>query len=163
MSIETLLYLQAIPLFCSPELDHGPFPLRHPDLNNANILYDDDYNIVAVLDWTASQTAPWQSFIVPPNQFESPQDLPLRNLYFEVFQAVETLENPLIPLSKMMKHTNCAITEIVDCYAGWGHFPRGYALRLARLVYGNKIEWCDVKAMYKDTAGSRQGRAQGLR
>ena len=145
------LYLQAIPLFCSPELDYGPFPLRHPDLNNANILYDAQYNIVGVLDWTASQTAPWQSFVVPPNQFEGTEALPLRNLYFEVFEEVEKLENPLTPLSNMMKHPNCVMTELVDCYYGWRKVPSGYAMRLARLVYGDTIEWSDVKAMYEET------------
>jgi isoamyl acetate esterase len=144
------LYLEAIPLFCSPELDSGPFPLKHPDLNNGNILYDSQYNIVGVLDWTATQTAPWQSFVVPPNQFEAPEDLPLRNLYFEVFEEVEKLENPLTPLSNMMKHSNCVMTELVDCYYGWTRCPLGYAKRLARLVYGDAIEWSDVKAMYEE-------------
>jgi hypothetical protein len=67
---QALSYLQAIPLITTPDLDCGPFPLRHPDINNCNILYDDDYNIVGVLDWTATQTAPWQSFVIPSNTVE---------------------------------------------------------------------------------------------
>jgi hypothetical protein len=144
------LYLQAVPLFCTPELDHGPFPLRHPDLNNANILYDDHYNVVGVLDWTATQSSPWQSFVVPPNQFESPEDIAARNVYFEVFEEVERLENPKIPLSKMMKHYNCVMTELVDCYYGWGTFPSGYAMRLARLVFGDTVKWNDVKTLSQE-------------
>ena len=133
------LYLRAIPMFCPQDLDTGPFPLRHPDLNNLNILYDDNYNIMGVIDWTSAQAAPWQSFVVPPNQFESIEFLEQRNLYIEVFEEVERSQNPDMPLSKMMKHSNCEITELIDGYYGWQKFPGGYALRLARLVFGDAI------------------------
>jgi hypothetical protein len=47
--------------------------------------------LLCVLDWTATQSSPWQSFVVPPNQFESPEDIAA--VYFEVFEEVERLEN----------------------------------------------------------------------
>jgi hypothetical protein len=94
------LYLQAIPLIYPPEIDSGRFPLRHPDLNNANLLYDDDYNIIGVINWTATQSAPLQSFVVPPNQFESLEFRSQRLVYFDVFEEVEREENLDTPLVK---------------------------------------------------------------
>ena len=50
-----------------------------------------------------------------------------------------------------MRDHNCVITELVDMYYGWQacpYFPEGYGLRLARLVFGEVIEWEDVKDKY---------------
>src|ERR1700694_724600 len=112
MVVQAWLYLETIPLFCSPELDSGPFPLRHPDLNTANLLFDDEYNIVGLLDWTATQSAPWQTFVVPPNEFESSIFRPQRLIYFDVFEEVEREEDPNTPLTKMMRSPTCDMTEL---------------------------------------------------
>ena len=145
------LYLQAIPLFCPPNLDAGPFPLRHPDLNNLNLLYNDNYNIMGVIDWTAAQAAPWQSFVAPPNQFQYIETIEHRKLYFEVFEEVERSQNPDTPLSKMMRCRDCEIAELVDDYFGWIRFPSGNALRLGRLVFGDVTEWEYIKAKYRES------------
>ncbi|EFW18237.1 conserved hypothetical protein [Coccidioides posadasii str. Silveira] len=47
-----------------PEHNHGPFVLMHGDLRSANILVDDDLNIVSVLDWEWSHTIPLQMFVL---------------------------------------------------------------------------------------------------
>lgn len=36
------------------------FPLNHMDLGTQNILVDDKFNFVAIIDWEFAQTAPWQ-------------------------------------------------------------------------------------------------------
>lgn len=36
------------------------FPLNHMDMGTQNILVDDDFNFLAIIDWEFSQTAPWQ-------------------------------------------------------------------------------------------------------
>ena len=36
------------------------FPLNHMDLGTQNILVDDDFNFLAVIDWEFAHTAPWQ-------------------------------------------------------------------------------------------------------
>ena len=41
------------------------YPLNHMDLGTQNILVDDDYNILAVIDWEFAQTAPWQVSYYP--------------------------------------------------------------------------------------------------
>ncbi|CAK7264334.1 hypothetical protein SEPCBS119000_000940 [Sporothrix epigloea] len=41
------------------EDDCEKFPLNHMDLGTQNILVDDDFNFLAVIDWEFAQTAPW--------------------------------------------------------------------------------------------------------
>ncbi|KAK3305231.1 uncharacterized protein B0T15DRAFT_574621 [Chaetomium strumarium] len=36
------------------------FPLTHMDLGTQNIIVDDNFNFVAIIDWEFAQTAPWQ-------------------------------------------------------------------------------------------------------
>ncbi|GAB0132414.1 hypothetical protein EsDP_00000852 [Epichloe bromicola] len=48
-----------------PAQDCGPFVLVHGDLGLQNLLWDDDLNLVAVLDWEWSSVMPLQ-FLVPP-------------------------------------------------------------------------------------------------
>ncbi|PGH12393.1 hypothetical protein AJ79_04341 [Helicocarpus griseus UAMH5409] len=48
-----------------PEFNHGPFILSHSDLATRNIMIDDDYNIIAILDWEWSHTVPVQLFVPP--------------------------------------------------------------------------------------------------
>ncbi|KAG8425780.1 hypothetical protein J3459_009700 [Metarhizium acridum] len=48
-----------------PAQDCGPFVLVHGDLGIQNLLWDDDLNLVAVLDWEWSSVMPLQ-FLVPP-------------------------------------------------------------------------------------------------
>ncbi|KAK0628687.1 hypothetical protein B0T17DRAFT_162148 [Bombardia bombarda] len=38
----------------------GPFHFNHMDMGIQNILIDDDFNFVAVIDWELAQSAPWE-------------------------------------------------------------------------------------------------------
>jgi len=141
------LYLQAIPLICNPSIDNGPFPLRHPDLNNLNILFNDEYNVVGVIDWTLTQAVPWQTFVVPPNQFDALCYPENRQVYLDVFEEVERLQNPEIPLTKLMR--DCEIMDLLESYHGWAAFVEWRALALARLVFGRDATWVEVVEKYK--------------
>jgi hypothetical protein len=46
----------------------GPFFLAHPDYQISNFLFDDEYNITALLDWSGCQTVPLESFARPPSK-----------------------------------------------------------------------------------------------
>jgi hypothetical protein len=48
-----------------PEFNQGPFVLIHGDFDGRNILIDESYNIIGVLDWEWSHTVPLQ-FFTPP-------------------------------------------------------------------------------------------------
>jgi len=46
----------------------GPFFLVHRDYQINNILFDDEYNITALLDWSGCQTVPLESFATRPSK-----------------------------------------------------------------------------------------------
>lgn len=45
--------------------DAGPFPLIHPDFGHNNIIVDDEYNVLGVIDWEGAQTVPWAAINFP--------------------------------------------------------------------------------------------------
>ncbi|KAL3472326.1 hypothetical protein BJX99DRAFT_266161 [Aspergillus californicus] len=49
--------------------DHGPFPLYHPDLYQSNIVVDESFHILGVIDWGGACTVPWE--VVEPPLFLS--------------------------------------------------------------------------------------------
>jgi hypothetical protein len=58
--------------------NNGPFPLMHLDLYQSNIIVDDNYKVLGVIDWEGAHSIPWELLefplflsIVPP-----PMDAP---------------------------------------------------------------------------------------
>ncbi|KAJ5093960.1 hypothetical protein N7456_009821 [Penicillium angulare] len=49
--------VQTTSLFTTPQ-DH--FPLNHMDIGTQNIIVDDEYKFLAIIDWEFAQAAPWQ-------------------------------------------------------------------------------------------------------
>ncbi|OJD13646.1 hypothetical protein AJ78_05927 [Emergomyces pasteurianus Ep9510] len=49
----------------NPEYNGGPFILMHGDLSPPNIVIDDEFNIISILDWEWSSTIPAQLFVPP--------------------------------------------------------------------------------------------------
>jgi len=121
--------------------------LRHPDLNNLNVLFDDEFNVVGVIDWTLTQAVPWQTFVVPPNQFDALCYPENRQVYLDVFEEVERLQDPEIPITKLMR--DCEIMDLVESYHSWGAFLEWRALALAYLVFERETTWVDVVEKYK--------------
>lgn len=50
----------------------GPFPLCHMDLHHGNLLFDEDFNLTGVLDWSQAQTVPLERLSVSPEFVFSP-------------------------------------------------------------------------------------------
>lgn len=48
------------------ENDHSPFPLWHPDFGHNNIIVNDNYELLSVIDWEGAITAPWEHFATFP-------------------------------------------------------------------------------------------------
>lgn len=43
-----------------------PYILAHPDLRCGNIMVDDDFHILGIIDWEFTSTIPQQIYIPPP-------------------------------------------------------------------------------------------------
>jgi hypothetical protein len=146
------LYEKAIEYFVQPESDCGPFPLRHPDFNNCNILYDDDWNITGVIDWTATYASPWEGFLTPPIEFRLPEFNTERELFYEIFEKAASVIEPKLPISNFMSSTGGKIVALVNnYYFGYPPVMPGKAtMELIELMFGSDVSWADVKQMYYD-------------
>ena len=60
-----------------PLLNEGPFPLYHPDFSLANIIVNDNYKILGVIDWEDASTVPWDlvhsPFSLSPKELRGPR------------------------------------------------------------------------------------------
>lgn len=45
--------------------DTGPFPLYHPDLYHSDIIVNDSFRVLGVIDWEGACTVPWE-LVDPP-------------------------------------------------------------------------------------------------
>jgi isoamyl acetate esterase len=57
---------QALPSMVVEDHVYGPFPLCHVDLHHKNILFDKDFNITGIIDWSGAQTVPLERFLASP-------------------------------------------------------------------------------------------------
>jgi hypothetical protein len=146
------LCIQSIPHFLLPEMNNGPFPMHHPDLNNGNILYDDSNNMVGVLDWTASGSFPWESAMAPPEALSVPYFPERRKMYIDIFEKREIEFTGGNKFSEFMRSPKGEIVNLVnDNFYGYGdRFPYQRAGRLTTLVYGSETSWEDVKMKYRE-------------
>jgi isoamyl acetate esterase len=63
-----------IKFLVDPLYDHGPFRLAHPDFQISNFLFDDEFNITGLVDWSGCQTVPFESFARYPDKIIPNQD-----------------------------------------------------------------------------------------
>ncbi|KAF4417969.1 protein kinase-like (PK-like) protein [Fusarium austroafricanum] len=42
--------------------NHGPFPIYHGDFGHNNVIVDDDYRVLGVIDWEGAFAGPWEIF-----------------------------------------------------------------------------------------------------
>jgi len=67
----------------------GPFPLCHLDLHYGNMLFDDEYNLTGIIDWSSAQAAPLEQLSVCPE--------------FVTFPGLSEEENrPIMELKKLV-------------------------------------------------------------
>jgi serine/threonine protein kinase len=93
----------AIPSFIIDQKVHGQFPLSHIDIHHGNLLFDDEYNLVGVIDWSSAQTVPLERLCLCPElitfpgltEEENRPILELRRLFVDSLRALESAEtNP---------------------------------------------------------------------
>lgn len=65
---------EAVKFLVDPLYDHGPFRLAHPDFQISNFLFDNEFNITGLVDWSGCQTVPFESFARHPDKIIPNQD-----------------------------------------------------------------------------------------
>lgn len=128
-------------------IHNGPFPIYHPDLYYSNILVDDNYQILAVIDWEGACTVPWEMVELPlflntvprpmdaawnydatgkPKQAETKQQWHDRGQYVRLVQEAEKLQGSMADsqLSKILQdeklqHLAFALREYLEGKLGF--------------------------------------------
>ncbi|KAF5675876.1 GDSL lipase acylhydrolase family [Fusarium circinatum] len=148
----------------------GPFPLCHLDLHYGNMLFDKEYNLTGIIDWSSAQAAPLEQLSVCPefatfpgmSDEENQPMIDFKNLVVQSIREMEQgqerkppLDNPhldvtgksdLTPLSTYMASKGAEIT-----YRQYMSSPRGslFAGRMvAGLIYGKNVTWEQLKEVY---------------
>ena len=154
------LYREAISYFVTPEngfSELSGFPLWHPDFSNCNFLFDDEHNITGVIDWSETQSVPWELFACFPHELgrrvtpSGDVDADSRALFLSIFEEEERQVDSRTPMTKFMGSTAGRIAELVEGYqhmqplAG-NNMPWHDVHELISLMYGEGVKWEDVKS-----------------
>ncbi|EEU40099.1 uncharacterized protein NECHADRAFT_76042 [Fusarium vanettenii 77-13-4] len=141
----------------------GPFPLIHFGLQSRNMLFDDEYNLTGLIDWTCAQAAPLEQLSVFDEFFIwGGISLELKRLVIESLREMERdreerppLDNPgmdmtpyqdLTTLSEYMTSMGAEIT--------YHHFTTSIQQSLlagkvvAEIMHGNAITWEQLREVY---------------
>jgi len=127
--------------------------LRHPDLSNPNILYDDEDNIAGIIDWRVAQTSPWEQFARYPHEFNR-HSFPSGavavqewELFLKLLENEDKKVDPTIPMTKFIGSKAGRIAELVDEYHSYSVSPMEDIKELIYLIYGSDITWEKIKTM----------------
>ncbi len=136
------------------------FPLNHMDLGTQNILVDEDFNFIAIIDWEFTQTAPWQVIHYPmpfpllgPDEdiLHDPSHVGYRNvlrqdtarrIYNRKFRDAESeLREKGRSLRGSFANTlDSPASRIYACFTNLGRIPRAdtnLIHEMARLAFGS--------------------------
>ncbi|WEW56778.1 hypothetical protein PRK78_002231 [Emydomyces testavorans] len=148
----------------------GPFPLCHLDLHFGNLLFDNEYNLTGVIDWSDAQAAPIEQLSVCPEIVIFPglsedENRPIVEFKKLVIQFIKEMEEDkektppldhqqvnikqsldLTPLSTYMASKGAEITHRQYMASPQGSLWAGKLV--AKLIYGKNITWEQLKEVY---------------
>ncbi|TVY25150.1 hypothetical protein LHYA1_G006488 [Lachnellula hyalina] len=126
--------------------DKGPFPLCHGDFGHNNIIVDDEYRILGVIDWEGAFAGPWELFgdfpltlqVIPPamdlpsNYGEDgiPEDDSLKQKFTDQKEYVRVIRDEPESLG-----AHVLLSEII------GNFKRQQLITAMRLYQDGKVGW----------------------
>ncbi|KAF2501692.1 hypothetical protein BU16DRAFT_451729 [Lophium mytilinum] len=147
----------------------GPFPLCHLDLHYGNLLFDDEYNLTGVIDWSSAQAAPIEQLSVSPEFITFPglsaeENRPIIEFKKRVMRFMKEMESevtasPLIHQQGNMKQSNnstylsnyMASKSAEIAHRQYMASPRSglWAGKVvAKLIYGTNITWEQLREVY---------------
>jgi len=148
----------------------GPFPLCHLDLHYGNLLFDNEYTLTGIIDWSNAQAAPLEQlsvcpeFVIFPGLSEE-ENRPIVEFKNLVIQFIKDMEKDkekmppldqqqvnmkqslgLTPLSTYMASKSAEITHRQYMASPKGSLWAGKVV--AKLIYGNNITWEQLREVY---------------
>lgn len=140
---------------------YGPFPLCHFDLHYGNLLFDDQYNLTGVIDWSQAATAPLERLAVSPELITFPalpdnENQIIVNFRDAIRDCLQELVNkakqtsPIInqktTLSMILGSKQAEITH--RCTYSRPHRAVCDGRLVSTLIYGDHVSWEQLIAAY---------------
>jgi hypothetical protein len=138
---------------------HGPFPLSHGDFHGGNLLFDDEYNLKAVIDWANAFVGPLELLSVcgeflpisSCSAEESQIIVDFRILVIAFLQLAETEDvrehgTAYASLSSVMRSKGGEIAS--THYLACRNHLLDFGKEVAVLAYGRNITWNQLKNLY---------------
>jgi isoamyl acetate esterase len=160
------LYQLALPFLMNGVRDKGPFPLAHNDLGVHNVLFDENWKLVGVIDWSGACVVPWESFaqfpggaMLGPYLRKECSEMFYQSISFRQQVFLECIkrreEESNIPKSEISVHKllGSAKTELAQCVEQYdlASLRRKYRRKLCTLLFGPEI---DVELLKKSISKS---------
>lgn len=154
------LYKLALPFLMNGFQPRGPFPLAHNDLGVHNMLFDETWNLVAVIDWTGACVVPWESFTQCPGGVMMGPYLPhefntriyqynrfKQRIFLDCLKRHEESQSGPGQVS-LYKMLGTPIVEIAQCLEQYdlAFLRKKYMRKLCGLLFGPDI---DVESLKK--------------
>ncbi|KAL7953584.1 kinase-like domain-containing protein [Trichoderma compactum] len=148
----------------------GPFPLCHLDLHFGNMLFDNEYNLVGIIDWSHAQAGPLEQLSVCPelvifpglSDEENKPIVEFKKLVVELIREMERnqeksplldypdadslLSSNLTPLSAYMASRSAEITHRQYMASPQGSLWAGQMV--AKLIYGQSVTWEQLREVF---------------
>ncbi|KAK1240223.1 hypothetical protein MKX08_007665 [Trichoderma sp. CBMAI-0020] len=148
----------------------GPFPLCHLDLHFGNMLFDKEYKLVGIIDWSHAQAGPLEQLSVCPElvifpRLSDEENKPIVEFKKLVVGSLREMEknqekrppmdypevdsllgSNLTPLSAYMASTSAEITHRQDMASPRGGLWAGQMI--AKLIYGQSVTWEQLREVY---------------
>lgn len=157
------LYKLALPFLMDGFRSEGPFPLAHNDLGVHNMLFDEEWKLLAVIDWTGACVVPWESFAQCPGGVAMGPHL--RHEFSEHIYKSKSL-NQRVFLECLREHEEnlqqqngdngvslyrmfgTPIVEVAECVELYdlAHLRKKYRRKLCRLLFGPDVDGEVLKA-----------------
>ncbi|POR36099.1 Protein kinase-like protein [Tolypocladium paradoxum] len=141
---------------------HGPFPLCHLDLHYGNLLFDDEYNLTGVIDWSHAATVPLERLAVSPEFITFPAlpetDRVVVNFRDATRECLQELEDE----AELSTRGDCKTTKTVlsmilgsrqaeithRCTYSYPHRALWDGRLVSELIYGNSVSWEQLVDVY---------------
>ncbi|KAK7757136.1 hypothetical protein SLS62_000683 [Diatrype stigma] len=143
----------------------GPFPLCHLDLHYGNLLFDADYNLTGVIDWSRAQMVPFERSAISPEFVTAPaapeernnKILTLRSLVREHLQHLEEAESSSSddgssdgsPKTRLSEFFGTKKADMVyRCTYSFPYRALYDGRMVAELIYGGVVSWGQLVRVY---------------
>lgn len=153
----------AVPHIIIQDRVNGPFPLCHLDLHYGNLLFDDDYNLKGVIDWSHAHMVPIERLAVSPEFVTAPaaseernkKILTLKGLVREHLQHLEEeviADDDYIDGSRKTRLSEFFGTKRAEiahrCTYSFAHRALYDGKMVAGLIYGDEVTWEQLVRVY---------------